>query len=246
MAKIKYQPGQSDIYKVSRTQIEAFVQCPRCTILNHRFGVKPPSGPPFNINSAVDSLLKTEFDVHRAAGTVHPIVAEAGLSHVPFAHDQLDKWRANFTGVQALHQPTNLLVFGAVDDIWVNSDGQLIVVDYKATAKKEQVTEVGTDGFHAAYRRQLDVYQWLLRQNGFDVSPTAYWLYCTGIPDAPAFNKRVEFRTALIPYEGDTGWIEPVLLELKAALDAEELPASSESCEICSYFEKRVLYSHTK
>ena len=33
-----------------------------------------------------------------------------------FQHEDLDKWRANFTGVQFHHKETDLLLTGAVDD----------------------------------------------------------------------------------------------------------------------------------
>ena len=113
----------------------------------------------------------------------------------------LDTWRENFVGVACLHEPTNLHVFGAVDDLWVNPDGEVIVVDYKATAKDR---DVGIDSdWQISYKRQLEVYQWLLRQNGFKVNNTGYFVYCNGRLDLDGFNNRVEFRTKIIPYTGD-------------------------------------------
>jgi len=120
-------------------------------------------------------LFKKEFDRHRAAGTPHPIMADNQIKAVPFQHADLSTWRMNFTGVTALHAPTNLHVFGAVDDVWVNDDGELIVVDYKATSKNK---EIDIDApWQISYKRQLEVYQWLLRQNGFTVSDTGYFVY---------------------------------------------------------------------
>jgi hypothetical protein len=58
---------------------------------------------------------------------------------VPFQHPQIDEWRANFKGVQFHHAPTNLIVSGAVDDLWVNPAGEIMVVDCKATAKSGEV-----------------------------------------------------------------------------------------------------------
>ena len=87
------------------------------------------------------------------------------IKAVPYQHDELDKWRHNFTGVTALHKPTNLHVFGAIDDVWVNDDGELIVVDYKATSKQSDVS-IDSD-WQISYKRQLEVYQWLLRAEWF-------------------------------------------------------------------------------
>ena len=144
-------------FRVSRSQIEAFVECPRCFWLNHRRGMRRPSSPPFLINTLVDRVLKKEFDVHRAAQTSHPIMIAHGLDAVPFQHPQIDEWRENFVGMQFLDEHTNLTVAGAVDDIWqMRASGRLIVVDYKATAKDGQVTldEAWQDG----YKRQMGVY----------------------------------------------------------------------------------------
>src|SRR3989344_4474146 len=122
-------PEQEKPFKVSRSGIELFVECPCCFYLNNRLGIKRPEGPPFNINKAVDTLLKKEFDVHRAAKTKHPLMEAYGIDAVPFKHEMMDEWRENFKGVRYHHEPTNLLVTGAVDDIWMTPDKQLIVVD---------------------------------------------------------------------------------------------------------------------
>src|SRR5688572_4355509 len=136
---VPYKPGQKMAYKVSRSKIELFKQCPRCFWLDGRLKIKRPDGPPFQINKAVDELLKKEFDGYRLKGEPHPMMVEFGISAVPFAHTNLDQWRQNFVGVYALHEPTNFHVFGAIDDVWVNKEGELIVVDYKATAKQSDV-----------------------------------------------------------------------------------------------------------
>src|SRR5271166_4317108 len=123
-----YVPGQKTQYKISRSKIELFKQCPRCFWLDGRLKIKRPNGPPFSLNKAVDELLKKEFDSYRKQAKAHPIMIANQIEAIPFAHDDLDKWRENFVGVGALHKPTNLFVFGAIDDVWINEDGELIVV----------------------------------------------------------------------------------------------------------------------
>ena len=169
-----YEVGQTAPFKVSRSKIELFMQCPRCFWLDARLKIKRPDGPPFNINKAIDELLKKEFDGYRMRGEPHPMMVEFGVQAVPYTHDSLDVWRENFTGVATLHEPTNLHVFGAVDDIWVTDNDELIVVDYKATSKS---SEVSIDSeWQISYKRQMEVYQCLLRQNGFKVSDTGYFV----------------------------------------------------------------------
>lgn len=228
-----YKPEDDKPFKVSRSGIELFVECACCFYLNNRIGIRRPSGPPFNINKAVDTLLKKEFDVHRAGKTAHPYMKQYGIDAVPFQHEMMDEWRENFKGVRFVHEKTNLLVTGAVDDIWENKNGELIVVDYKATSKNE---EVNLDAeWQMSYKRQMEVYQWLLRQLGFKVSNTGYFVYCNGKADAQAFDGRIEFDIVLLPYEGNDGWIEDTLVQLKECLDSSENPEPSTDCEFCGY-----------
>lgn len=239
---IPYRPGQAEPYKVSRSKIELFKQCPRCFWLDARLKIKRPDGPPFNINKAIDELFKKEFDTYRAKQEPHPLMVEFGVQAIPYTHKDLDTWRETFVGILTVHKPTNLHVFGAVDDIWVNDDGQLIVVDYKATAKDREVS-ISSD-WQIAYKRQMEVYQWLLRQNGFDVQDTGYFVYTNGRMDLDAFNDRVEFKTKVIPYKADDSWVEQTLLDMKACMDSDAMPpigvaAMGGPCDFCTYARSR-------
>lgn len=239
-----YVPGQSAPFKVSRSKIELFMQCPRCFWLDARLKIKRPSGPPFNINKAIDELFKKEFDMHRAAGTQHPLQTKFKIKAKPYAHQDIDTWRENFVGVFTVHEPTNLHVFGAVDDVWVNDEGELMVVDYKATAKDKPVKELGpVGGWQDSYRRQMETYQWLLRANGHKVSNTGYFVYATGDASKDGFNDRVEFQTHVFPHVGSDAWVEKTLIAMKKCLDGD-MPAVGQAamggeCDYCAYARAR-------
>ena len=237
-----YQPGQLAPYRLSRSKIELFMQCPRCFWLDARLKITRTSGPPFNINKAIDELFKKEFDHYRALQKPHPIMSSNQVNAVPFHHNDLNKWRTNFTGVQAIDEASNLHIFGAIDDVWVDDKGELIVVDYKATAKQSGVS-IDSD-WQISYKRQLEIYQWLLRQNGFKVNPTGYFVYTNAKFDLDGFGDKLEFETKLIPYKGDDSWIEPVLIKMKKCLDNEKMPpvgkaAMGGECDFCAYAKAR-------
>lgn len=235
----KYWPESEAPYKLSRSKVENFIRCPRCFVLDRVHGVQQPSGPPFLLNSAVDALYKKEFDRHRDEGTVHPVVAELGYAFIPFQHEKMDEWRSMQKGVSYLHPETNLHLYGAVDDIWLDADAKLVVVDYKATARAEPI-EALTDAFyHDAYRRQMEFYQWLLRKNGFEVSDKGYWLYATARNNSDDFSQQLVFDSRLIEHAGNTDWVEPTILEVKKALTSKALPTAGADCEYCSYFINR-------
>jgi hypothetical protein len=227
-----YDPKAREPFKLSRSKLELFLNCPRCFYLDRRLGIGQPPGYPFNLNSAVDFLLKKEFDIHRAKNQKHPLFAHYGLDVVPYAHKELDTWRENFKGITFHHKKTNLIISGAIDDVWVNPAGELIIVDYKATAKDG---EVNLDAaWQDGYKHQMEIYQWLFRQNGHKVSSTGYFVYCNGKRDREAFDAKLEFDIKLIPYKGDDSWVEGVVTQAWQCLQGE-LPASGRDCDFCLY-----------
>lgn len=225
-------------WKLSRSKIDLFLECPRCFYLDNKLGVKRVPGFPFSLNSAVDYLLKQEFDGHRAKGEQHPLQEQYGIDAKPATHKELDEWRRNFGGVRFKHKSTGLLVTGAIDDLWISSSGEYIVVDYKATAKDEAVKELDK-GWQDGYKRQMEVYQWLLRQNDLKVSDTGYFVYCTGKMDRQAFDKRIDFDINLIAYKGDDSWVEGTLYKIKECLDDKSIPESKLGCDHCAYWNSR-------
>jgi len=230
-----YDPKSDEPFKLSRSKIDLYLNCPRCFYLDRRLGIGRPPGYPFNLNSAVDELLKKEFDIHRAANKSHPLMSAYGLDAVPFPHEKLDEWRDSLhKGITFLHEPTNLLITGGVDDIWIdNKTKELIIVDYKATSKNGEVS-LDAD-WQIGYKRQMEIYQWLFRQNGFKVSETGYFVYCNGRRDNESFDARLDFDIKLIPYTGDDSWIEKTIFDIKKCLDSSKVPAPASDCEYCKY-----------
>ena len=233
----KYIPEKQDLYKLSRSKVDFFLNCPRCFYMDRRLGIVQPPGFPFNLNSAVDNLLKNEFDYYRNLQKPHPYIERLGLNASPFQHEKLDKWRHNLSGVVYQHEALKLHLFGAVDDIWINLDTEeLIVVDYKATSK---ISEINLDAdWQIGYKRQMEFYQYLLRNNNFKVSDTGYFIYCNGIKDKDRFDEKLDFKISLLDYKGNNDWIEETLENLVKLLNKEEIPDYSEECKYCDYQKK--------
>jgi len=223
-------------FRLSRSKISLFLECPRCFYVDNKLGTARPPGFPFNLNSAVDALLKKEFDTHRANGTSHPLMKAYGLDAVPFDHPKMDTWRDSLRGGVVCEHETGLTVCGGVDDIWVTPNDELIVVDYKATSKAEQITELDQD-WHIGYKRQMEVYQWLLRKNGFKVSDTGYFVYANASKDKEAFDAKLEFEVTLVPYTGDNSWVEGALSDIITCLSNDSLPDPAVDCDYCRYRE---------
>ncbi len=228
-----YNPSSTEPFRLSRTKIESFLKCPRCFYLDRRLGVGQPPGFPFALNAAVDHLLKKEFDLHRAGKTTHPLMRAYEIKAIPFDHPKINIWRENFKGVSYLHSETNLEIFGAVDDLWINEQSEIHVVDYKATSKDSEVTLDAE--WQQGYKNQAEIYQWLLRHNGLKVSDVAYFVYVNGQRDREAFDGRLEFDIKIIPYVGDDSWVEGKIVEAHQCLLATTLPDPAPDCDYCLY-----------
>lgn len=233
-----YNPLSTEPFKISRSKLELFLNCPRCFYLDRRLGVSQPEVFPFTLNTAVDELLKKEFDFYRVEQKPHPLLIENNLEFVPFNHPDIDKWRDSLhKGIQYVVPNINLKITGGVDDVWIDLRTQeLFVVDYKATSKNGSVS-LEAD-WQKGYKRQVEIYQWLLRKNGFKVSNTAYFVYCNGKRDADKFDKCLNFDIKLIPYVGDDSWIDGAVIKIFDCLKSELIPDFSRKCDYCEYLRK--------
>lgn len=233
-SKWLFNKNESNNFKLSRSKLDLFMQCPRCFYFDNKLGVGRPKGFPFNLNSAVDKLLKKEFDLFRVKGEKHPLIVKYKVDARPVSHEELDNWRENFKGVQYLHEPTNLLITGAIDDLWINSAGEYIVVDYKATSKDEEITGLDHE-WQDGYKRQMEIYQWLLRKNGLKVSDTGYFVYCNGVTDCDKFDNKLDFEISLIAYKGNDSWVESEIISAHKCLCSDSLPIANVDCDYCNY-----------
>ncbi len=230
-----FDPSSQSPFRISRSKLELFLNCPRCFYLDRRLGVDRPPSFPFNLNSAVDRLLKSEFDQCRAKAQPQSLMVEYGIDAIPFSHPQIDDWReALHKGIQYAVPGTTFIFTGAIDDVWIqNKTKDLIIVDYKATSKKGDVTI--DEEWQRSYKNQMEMYQWLFRMNGFEVSSTGYFVYCNGKSDVGEFNNQLRFETKVIPYEGDTAWVEGKIRETYSTLMSQAIPDAANTCDYCKY-----------
>lgn len=239
-----YKPGHEAPYELSRSRIENFVKCPACFYLQQVKGVKFPSIPGFNINEATDILLKKEFDACREKGITHPFLDSAGLGHlIPYQHEDFELWTQSLHfgaegRMNTIHDETYLKIGGGLDDVWLNTQTQqLHIVDYKSTSQKTMGKIISLDDpWKEAYKRQMDLYVWVMRRKGFDVSDTGYFLYCDGdrFTEEPFLSTEgavMQFKINILTYDVNTQWIEPVLLRIRETLELGECPPHTERCE---------------
>ena len=250
-----YKAGEP--FKLSRTAIDEFIKNPRNFILKRKFGVPDPPTFPLTLNLATDNNLKNEFDsLRESQSSDHWLWEKYGMNVTAFKNDNMDRWRNNFKGVRFHHEPTNLIVFGSVDDLWENIETkELYVIDYKSTASPERkfverwYYKPGYLG--AQYRRQQEVYQWLLRKEGQTVNDIAYLLYVNGLKGDRTFFPdhlkqkelgHIEFEADLIALKCDDSWVEDTLFQIRETLESDRLPDPIEEkgATLDKYFYQRL------
>tara|TARA_B100000886_G_scaffold326617_1_gene273285 strand:+ start:2257 stop:3093 length:837 start_codon:yes stop_codon:yes gene_type:complete len=233
----KFDPDNPNPYELSRSRVENFLKCKACFWLEQIQKVKPPEMPSFTINTTTDILLKRDSDSVRGKSTL-PIWVEAGLGHmIPFDHEDLEKWTnslqygLNDSYFNTIHKETNIKLGGGIDDVYLNTQtDQIHLVDYKSQAqgtkspdKYEVKPSSIDDPWKIGYKRQMDMYVWIARQKGLNVSNTGYFVYVDAqhkdiegmLDEKNPSIAWLKFNAVIIPYEADPSWVEPTLFEIK-------------------------------
>ena len=232
-----YNPESKEPFNISRSKIEFFLECPQCFYLDRRFGIARPDMPGWSLNSAVDQLLKNEFDILRSQNQAHELMAKYGINAVPFSHPELSVWRddnGNKIGASFLHKETNLNICGIVDDIWINNETKkLHIVDYKSTSTDYPISL--DHEYKQGYKRQMEVYQWIFKKLGFPVSEIGYFFFANATKNRPAFDARLEFNNLILAHNADDSWVEPTIFEIRKVLNSSEIPEPGKKCQYCAY-----------
>ena len=223
----------NEIIKLSRSTVEKYIHCPRCCVLEKKHKIKPPTLP-FTLNIAVDNLCKNEFDYYRNIQEPHPLFIKNGNDAVPFKHKNLDVWRSNFKGIRYKSIEHNY-------DIWQKNNGEIIIVDVKATSRNnfDWFETFNKYDYAKAYKRQLEMYQWLFKKNGFKVANEAYLLYFNGKKNEQFFNNQLKFDVHFIKLNCSTAWVESKVIDTVKLLRSNNFPQPSSNCEYCNYLKKR-------
>ena len=233
----KFNPDNPYPYELSRSRVETFLRCKACFWLHQIHKVPPPEIPSFTINSTTDILLKRDADAVRGKSAL-PLWEQAGLEHIiPFDHEHLNNWTnslhygLNDSYFNTVHKKTNIKFGGGLDDVYLNTEtDQIHIIDYKSQAqgtRNPDTYEVKpsslNDPWKIGYKRQMDMYVWVARQKGLNVSNTGYFVYVDAqhkhiegmLIDRDPTIAWMKFNASIIPYEADTSWVEPTLVEIK-------------------------------
>ena len=179
-------------YKLSPSSINLMLECPRCFWLQIVKKQKRPSFPFPSLPSGMDKILKEHFDRFMRRGELPPELKEHECIQGCKLYDNEEKlriWQNNFKGVQYYDGASGVLLRGAVDNILQKRD-KLIVLDYKTRGYPLK------ENTHEYYVTQMDLYNFLLRKNGYATEDFSYLLFY--YPNKVTETGEVIFDTELV------------------------------------------------
>ncbi len=213
---------KNNLQKISRSQIELFIECPRCFWLQAKHNIKRPEGIKGGyIGSKYDPLLKAYFDKHRKENKTPEELLKHNLELFPNLN-QLKSWRGS--GIQFEHPEHKVIYYGKIDDILVREKKFLVPIDFKTTISKEFL-------IREEYKRQLEIYGYLLKKNNIEVLNIGV-LYVIKIDINENFEK-IEERTIYFLENLDYDKYDEILENLIKTYRSSNEPEYNPNCEFC-------------
>ncbi len=213
-------------YKLSPSTLSLLEECPRCFWLHMVKKIKRPSGPFPSLPSGIDLVLKKHFDKYRKLGRLPPELERHKIKARLFSNTALlDTWRNNLHGIQWTDSDTGIVLRGAVDEV-LDKNGTLIILDFKTRGfpVKDDTAEF--------YRDQIDIYNFLLRKNGFKTADYGYLLFLH--PEGINGHSSFLFETELATLKINVKHAEELFRKAVRVLSGD-MPAVSKECQFCEW-----------
>lgn len=190
-------------FKLSPSTLNLMKECPRCFWLTQHKVWKRPAGIFPSLPSGMDRILKIHFDKFREREELPPELCKNGFCSGMKLFDDKEKlkvWQSNFKGISWKDKDGNEL-HGAMDNLLVKGK-KIIVLDYKTRgyAVKDDTAE--------HYRLQQNIYNFLLKKNGYETEDYFFLLFY--VPKEVLPTGEVVFDTELVKMKVDVKMAEKV------------------------------------
>lgn len=231
------------VQQISWNNLRLFLQCPCCFYNHIKLRIKRPGiGPDsFALFKTIEAQYKAEFDHYRSIGKAHPLMIQQNINAIPYANDLLMAWRNPYQGydqggIRFTDPNLGVELYGGVDDIWINSQQELMIVEYKTTSITGPIILDTRNRWHKEYMKQLSFYAWLFKQNNYNVHEVGYFLFCNGMGDIDNPDSVIKFEKSLIPYIIDDSWVPDCIERAVNCLQQTNPPMPLLTCEYCLFF----------
>lgn len=211
-------------YTFSPSSLSLLKDCPRCFWLKYNKNIKRPDTIFPSLPSGMDGILKEHFDTFMKKGALPPELSTLN-GYTLFDNEELLKmWRSNFKGIRWTDTQGNVFR-GAVDAILMKGK-KLVVLDYKTRGYPLK------ENTHEHYQDQMDIYNFLLRKNGYETEEYAYLLFYH--PSHVDEKGRVIFNTDLINMTISVENAQAIFDKAVRVLTSD-IPPCSEECGFCKW-----------
>ena len=216
--------------QLSPNSLNLFLECPHCFWLDKNLGIKRPPPYPYALNSAVDGLLKEEFDTYRQKNLPHPLLKENNIkAHLWPNQKLLNQWRNNFAGIRYFDQDLDATLFGAFDDVVELDDGKIAPLDYKSTGSSAA-------NVYDRFQLQLDTYTFLMEKNGYQTPRKGYLAFYI-VDKSRGFIDRLPFRKEIMEIETNPQDVYEIFKDGVACLKSPTPPAHSQDCQFKKFLD---------
>jgi CRISPR/Cas system-associated exonuclease Cas4 (RecB family) len=202
-----------------------FFECPRCFWLRVNEKVERPSGPFPSLPSGIDEAVKEHFDRFRERDEVPPEIQRCSEDNLRLYEEQdfLENARKWQTEPKWNDDNTEALLRGGVDDLMRNSNDEIVVLDYKTRGYPPK-EENGAPNY---YTRQVNLYNLILRENGYETADYGLILYF--YPDGFDNKGDFTFHTETRRVQVDIDQAKKMVRDAVDTLDSD-IPAHDEEC----------------
>ncbi len=219
--------------QLSPNSLNLFLECPHCFWLDKNLGIKRPPPYPYALNSAVDALLKEEFDTYRAKKIPHPLLVDNNIKAHLFSNQKLlNQWRNNLAGIRYFDENLEATLFGAVDDVLEfpakggsasGGDTLIAPLDYKSTGSTAA-------NVYDRFQLQLDTYAFLMEKNGYKTSGKGYLAFYI-VDKSRGFIDRLPFRKEIVEIDTNPADVYEIFKDAVVCLRRGTPPEHSSDCQ---------------
>jgi len=221
---------------LSPNSLNLYLECPHCFWLDKNLGIKRPPPYPYALNSAVDALLKEEFDAYRAKKLIHPLLKENNIKAHLFPNQKLlNQWRNNLAGIRYFDPELKATLFGAVDDVLEFENGKIAPLDYKSTGSTAA-------NVYDRFQLQLDTYTFLMEKNGFQTPRKGYLAFYV-VDKSKGFLDRLPFRKEFMEIETNPSDVYAIFKEAVDCLRKDSPPKHSADCKFAKWLNEARKYN---
>lgn len=165
--------------RLSKSQLDKFVDCPRCFWLAQRHKLRQPDMISSKVWKGVERVTVAHYEGHRKAKTTPDnLIGQVPAGAIPVQLDETAMKALRYWGKGLAFNVGDVLVTTALDDMLQIPDGsqpngsRYAVIDYKSKAKltdEESTAQM--------YQNQADVFDLACNVNGYPTDGTVYFDY---------------------------------------------------------------------